>query len=285
MFAPQDAEDDPLDPYAEHFRREPLAGAAVAVLLRAGPDPSVTEKVAASLERLIRGRGRGFELAVLPAGTDAAGAVRQGLAETTAPLVLVTQAREPWTAAHLEPLLKEINTCDHISGRRSVGTRRGVARWLGTAVWRWVFAVPVLDVHSPCRLHRRAPLDRLPLQSGSDFLDVEIFAKATFLGQLLHEVGVPPLDAPGARVAWSDVAALFKRPVFVAPSGPSEDLEGDHEADDRPDNEDPHRGEHLHDAGPLQDHGPEGADELRQGERLDERLDGVGEPLGREKDA
>ena len=31
-------------------------------------------------------------------------------------------------------------------------------RWLGGLAWRVLFAVPVLDPHSPCRLHRLSPL-------------------------------------------------------------------------------------------------------------------------------
>ncbi len=40
-------------------------------------------------------------------------ALEEGLRGTNVPLVLVTTAIEPWTAAHLDPLLKSIDACDH----------------------------------------------------------------------------------------------------------------------------------------------------------------------------
>ena len=49
-------------------------------------------------------------------------------------------------------------------------------------------------------------LAAIPLQSGSSFLDLEILAKATFLGHLLSEVEIPPL----ARLDY--VARLVDRP-------------------------------------------------------------------------
>ena len=58
---------------------------------------------------------------------------------------------------------------------------------------RLIFAVPLRDVHSPCRLHRLDKLAAIPLQSASSFLDTEILAKATFLGHLIDEVAIPPL--------------------------------------------------------------------------------------------
>ena len=39
---------------------------------------------------------------------------------------------------------------------------------------RLIFAVPLHDVHSPCRLHRLEKLQAISLQSESSFLDPEI---------------------------------------------------------------------------------------------------------------
>lgn len=277
--------EEPIDPWEAHFRREPLAGAAVAVILREGDDPALTQQVALSLERLIRGRGRGFELAQIPADLSAAEAIRQGLAATASPLVLVTTAQQPWTAAHVEPMLKAINASDHVLGRRKTREGGGFRHFLARMVWRGVFAAPGVDTHSPCRIHRRDRLAALPLQSGSDFVDVEIMAKATFLGHLVDEVEVPPLDSPRPRVDWADVRLLLKQPVFVPRSGPPEDPKSDPESDDGPEAENPDRGGDVEPARAFKDDRPEGVEELRQGEGLDQGLDGVGEPLGREKDA
>ncbi len=87
-------------------------------------------------------------------------------------------------------------------GDRPLRSRRGTPagrlaaawdRWLASLPRRLVFAVPLRDVHSPCRLHRLEKLARIPFQSASSFLDMEILAKATFLGHLIDEVDVPPL--------------------------------------------------------------------------------------------
>ena len=94
---------------------------------------------------------------------------------------------------HLDPLLEAIDQADHVVGRRPAGRWENGHAVAGRLPRRLVFAVPLLDVHSPCRLHRLEKLTAIPLQSGSSFLDTEILAKATFLGHLLDEVDVPPL--------------------------------------------------------------------------------------------
>ena len=101
--------------------------------------------------------------------------------------------------------------------------RRASSGGSASLPWGSVFAVPVLDVHSPCRLHRREKLAAIPLQSASSFLDVEILAKATFLGHLIDEVDVPAaapatvaragLGRPGRRSSADPV--LVRRPAQV----------------------------------------------------------------------
>ena len=83
-----------------------------------------------------------------------------------------------------------------------------------------VFAVPTLDVHSPCRLHRREKLEALSLQSSSRFLDIEILAKGTFLSHLLDEVPVPRLKGiePDRMGAPSRQRRSAGRPLIVLPA-------------------------------------------------------------------
>src|SRR5258707_3887609 len=177
--------DDFFDPFEAHLRRDPLPGAAVRVIVLAPDDGPAAGRVARSLEELIAQRGRQVDSVVVSgAGRGLNDALALGLEGAVAPLVLVTTAGEPWTAAHLDPLLDAINHCDHVVGRRQDGPTLRLRRWFGRLPWRLVFAVPVHDVHSPCRLHRREKLEAIPLQSASAFLDVEILAKATFFGQL-----------------------------------------------------------------------------------------------------
>jgi hypothetical protein len=285
--------DEFFDPFEAHFRREPMAGAAVRVVVLAGDVEEAAARVAGPLETLIAQRGRAAESVVLSPdreyGWDAA--LAAGLEGATAPLVLVTTATRPWTSAHLDPLLAAIDHCDHVVGGRRDGPATRAGRWLGRLPWYLVFGVPVHDVHSPCRLHRREKLAAIPLQSASAFLDVEILAKATFFGQLIDEVPVPPLDAWRGRPRpfGPDVADVFRRPVFLrpapSPSGPAEDPQGDDEGADGPGGEDRQGGGDVEPAHPLEDHAPEGVEELGQGERLDQGLHRRGEPVGGEEDA
>ncbi len=115
-------------------------------------------------------------------------------------------------------------------GRRPAGDREQWSRWLKSLPRRLVFALPLLDIHSPCRLHRLEKLAAIPLQSASSFLDTEVLAKATFLGHLIDEVDVPPLRSL-LRTAgrWSDWKQVFRHPLFKRVSGPAEEAQGQHE--------------------------------------------------------
>ena len=128
------------------------------------------------------------------------------------PLVLVTTAEEPWTNAHLDPLLEAINQCDHVVGRRPTVSRGELGRPARRAGAARDLRGPLRDVHSPCRLHRLDKLAAIPLQSASSFLDTEILAKATFLGHLIDEVAIPPLRGrvglPGWWTDWNKSSAI-----------------------------------------------------------------------------
>src|SRR5262249_19750855 len=169
-------------------------GASVRVVVVAAGGANVAAAVARSVEGLVRERGRAAEGVIVdPVGEQLPDALSRATVGTTAPIILITNALGPWTGDRLDPLLKAIDYCDHVVGRRRSGARSAVRRWLGRALWRWVFAVPVTDVHSPCRIHRLGAFASIPLQSDSSFLNVEVLAKATFLGHLIDEVPVPDL--------------------------------------------------------------------------------------------
>src|SRR5262249_56088364 len=63
--------------------------------------------------------------------------------------------------------------------------------WLGWREHRYRLLARVLfglrsqDVNCPFRLYRREVFDRIPVQSDGDFANVEVLAKANFLGSLL----------------------------------------------------------------------------------------------------
>ncbi len=132
--------------------------------------------------------------------------------------MLVTTAEEPWTKAASRATSgshQPVRPCHWLPARAAAA--RNWTGLLGSLVRRLVFAVPLRDVHSPCRLHRLDKLAAIPLQSASSFLDTEILAKATFLGHLIDEVAVPPLR--GARdFTWLvDGLESSPRPSAVRP--------------------------------------------------------------------
>src|SRR5204863_8327961 len=72
-------------------------------------------------------------------------------------------------------------------------------RWLA----RWVFGVRVHDVECAFRLFRRSVLARMPIQSHGPFAQVEILAKANFLGCWMFEVPVSYQPPSGPLVHGS----------------------------------------------------------------------------------
>lgn len=252
-----------LHPLDAHCLRKPVpatAGVRVVVLSEVGEERA--REIGQELRRLIAGRLRPVEVVVdwYPHSSRAERLARaiEGARE---PLTLVTTASEPWREDHLDPLLKAIDRSDHVIG----GRRKGVVAWLRSRPWRLLFAVPVLDVHSPCALHRTEALQRIPLQSSSDFLDIEILAKATFLGHLLEETPVPVLEGKRAGTGFlGDLVDVLRQPRFRF-SSPAEDAEGEVEGDQGPGGQDREVAGDVEKPRPLEDDSAQSVDELREG--------------------
>jgi hypothetical protein len=289
---------DENDPFVAHFHREPLPEAGVRVIQITELTEDAAQTVVAPLDLWFRSSGRAIEIRVIRVDRTTVRlgeALETALDRTSLPLVLITTAVEPWTPAHLEPLLQSINLCDHVLGRRTVGSWAKVMRWVGGLPRRLVFAVPLVDVHSPCQLHRTEKLAAIPLESRSSLVDTEILAKATFLGHLLGEVDVPALGSQTFRTGWwADLARLLKRPRFrhretsqEQGSGPLEDAQGQVERADGPGRQD---GDGLEDVVleevcTVEDDQSKRADQLSEREGLDQGLNAGGEPLGGKEDA
>jgi hypothetical protein len=270
------------DPFEIHSHREPLPNAGIRIIFLTDLPEANAEALIAPLVELIRELGRPVEQRIVPiTGSDMGRCVSAGLAGASLPLVLVTTALEPWTKAHLDPLLEAIDHSDHVVGRRPADGWETTKRWLASVPRRMIFAVPLLDVHSPCRIHRLEKLAAIPLQSSSSFLDIEILAKATFFGHMIADVGVPPLRGlVHSRAAWSDWHLVLRHPEFRPASGPAEEPQREHEGSDGPGNQDQERRADIGQARAFQDDAPQGADELGQGQGGDQGLDALGEPLG-----
>jgi hypothetical protein len=269
------------DPFVEHLRRDPLPNAGIRIILLTQLPTESAEAISAPLANLVSALGRPVECSVVPVGDEGVGrALELGLHGATLPLVLVTTAEEPWTKEHLEPLLEAINQCDHVIGCRREWGRGNWTGFLGRLARRIVFAVPLHDIHSPCRLHRLDKLAAIPLQSRSSFLEIEILAKATFLGHLIDEVNVPSLRGRASSSGWlTDVNQVLGHPRFVHSSGPSEESQCEREGDDDPGGEDQHGLANVEQSRSVQDHLAQGTHELRERQGLDERLGGGGKSL------
>jgi hypothetical protein len=256
---------DEPHPFEVHFRRESRATAGVHVLVIAVEDADRAERIARGLLDLLQLRGRAADAEIVIADKWF-GLPREDALRSDSPheLVLVTTACQPWTMAHLDPMLEAIERADHVVGRRQAPWGRRLARRLAWLPRKLLFAIPVLDVHSPCRLHRREALEAIPIQSRSQFVEVEVLAKATFLGHLIDEVSVPDLAAERLARGWHDFVTVLRRPVFTreALSVPAEQTEGQTKGDDPPGGKNRQRGGELGQSRPFEQDHPIGADEL-----------------------
>jgi hypothetical protein len=104
--------------------------------------------------------------------------------------------------------------------------------WLGREGWRrrlrtrWLHGVRVHDVDCSFRLFRREVFGRIPIQSDSAFANVEVLAKANFLGHWMTQApvtycpsaaGTTVVDAHDPARSRLEARLLFRRPDFGPP--------------------------------------------------------------------
>ena len=254
-----------IDPIEAHLKRDSCEGAGEAVVVLGCDGPEKAREVGESLRRLLTDRNRESDVITVAPEEDTSRAdlIMKTLREVEQPLTILARGRSPWTATHLDPLLKAIDHCDHVIGRRAKSGPGRVGRWLESLPWRWLFAVPVCDAHSPCSVHRTEKLKVIPLQSVSDFVDIEILAKATFLGQLLDEVAIPSIEGPPHAISLRDLSRIFRHPTFRLPSVPAENPEREYEAQNSPGGENGHGGEDLKERRAVEDDRAQSVEQLR----------------------
>jgi glycosyltransferase involved in cell wall biosynthesis len=183
-------------------------------------------------------------------------ALRTALAEPTHPILCYTAVDYPYTPSDLTKLLKRLGesvpvydvhrTVEAVSGCRTgrpvpavwklVGrgyrlflrVALGIAPppldgWLGFqehfrswVLWL-VMGVPLVDVRAAFKVFRRSVFDRFPLQSDSDFVHAEIFAKLTFLSVLVAEEPLTPKPDETPATEWADFWTVFKDAQFHSP--------------------------------------------------------------------
>ena len=183
-------------------------------------------------------------------------ALRTGLAAATRPLVACAPCDPRYPPRAAERLFEQIDqvhlVCGFRAGRRVPWPLRGLGAvlrlaqrltfgftprrlpgWLG---WRghldaWLaricFGVRLRDVGCPFLLCRREALARAPLQSDGDFCLTELIAKLNFLGCMLgEEVLLPvegrpePLTRSRLRQVLREANRVFSHPDFGPPQLP-----------------------------------------------------------------
>jgi hypothetical protein len=179
--------------------------------------------------------------------------LRTAIAAARYPLFFYTTCDKQFQPADLQRLLDKIDKVDLVSGYR-IGPHVpgwlvwfdrlyqlfarvvfGVAleprtSWLGWAglrrrlLARWIFGVRLRDSECAFRLFRRELLQRFPIQSNGSLAQIEIIAKANFLGAWMAEAPVTRLPRPGIvdsagpdspQTFREEVGRLFKRPEFA----------------------------------------------------------------------
>ena len=79
-----------------------------------------------------------------------------------------------------------------------------------------VYGVPLEDPNSAFKVYRKAFLERFPIQSDGDFVQIELVAKSTFLTCILDEIPLTPKSQPIPLAKWAraDRKKVFGHPQF-----------------------------------------------------------------------
>lgn len=183
--------------------------------------------------------------------------LRTAIATARHPLFFHTALDTAYSPSDLRKLLERIEITDEITSQRPVlvsGCRTGTQPPMGwrivgkawrlfcrivmglplepTGVWLgfreqafsylvWMlFADPLTDPKSAFKLWRSDFLKAVPIQSDSDFVHVELVAKATFLTRILDEVPLSPSNqTPHAKPSvWRDFWRVLRNPNFGTPA-------------------------------------------------------------------
>jgi hypothetical protein len=232
----------PIGPDGKLLPHEPVANGDRTFAI---PEPiPATDKLSES-ERCVR-------YLKYPGPPGLGAALRIGLAAARHPLLFYTTCDHQYQAADLKRFLDMIDQVHLVSGFRLFARVPLWLRWLGVCYrcfvrliigesleplpgwlgWRGqirrllarlFFGVRLRDVECAFRLFRRAIFDRIPIQSDGAFAQVEILAKANFLGCFMTEEPIahhplpalePDLTRARWRQAWQEARQVLSHPDF-----------------------------------------------------------------------
>lgn len=219
-----------------NWERSPIKDNSISALVTVPVGSGSLQPIIDPLVQVLQKRGAGFEILLIeeggpsPGSEQAAGfrntrslvaekpghgaALRTGLEGAQYPLIFTFPATGEYDATDLSRLLESIDRTDVVCGKRR-GLSWG-ARQRASLVPYLIFGLWFHDVTCPVRLYRRAIFPRIPLQSSSSFAEVEILAKANFLGCIFDEVEIAWKPGPLTVDSGStgDVWRVFNQPNF-----------------------------------------------------------------------
>jgi glycosyltransferase involved in cell wall biosynthesis len=195
-------------------------------------------------------------------------ALRLGLAKARHPLFLQVPCDGRYQPADVQKLLAEIDRVHLVVGHRMGRAVPLLLRSLG-GIWRltlrilfglpleplpawlgWrgharnllahvVFGLRLHDVACEFRLFRREVFRRIPIQSDGPFVNIEVLAKANFLGQVMSEAAVTSVEQWTPAGWWREAWRVFAHPDFGPARLPEELARSASSEDNMPDGSDP----------------------------------------------
>lgn len=221
-----------LDAWSARFVREPI-GQSQIDLICLSDGVSGPSAEASSAAEIIRRKGRLGKL--IPVNLPEEGRSRgesltSAFEQVCAPLFVISGTDAEWNRDILERLLKSVDHCDLVLGCRPCTSTAGrIARRFGSLARGVFWGAGVLDPLTPYKLGRSDVFRKIPLQSASRFVEVELVAKANFLDALIDEIAlpvaapwIPPRYGPESR---ADRRGLFRHPRFRHPVSESHETQ------------------------------------------------------------
>jgi hypothetical protein len=217
---------EPMDAFSKKLYRQPIAQNTPIDLIVIGGDATTKTAAVPSAVEIVQKKGRfGRYIPISLTVLDQKGygsCITETLHITDAELVIITSADAVWNRDILDRLLKAIQQCDVAIGARPCRKfLEKLQRTIAAELRGFMWGAGLIDPHSPYKLFRSAMIKQFPVQSFSQFAEVELIAKSNFLDALIHQEILPSSDFWNHQKSEipdsKDKAKLFRSPIFQFP--------------------------------------------------------------------
>ncbi|MFM1802396.1 MAG: hypothetical protein RJA81_1748, partial [Planctomycetota bacterium] len=183
---------EPMDAFSKKLYRQPIAQNTPIDLIVIGGDATTKTAAVPSAVEIVQKKGRfGRYIPISLTVLDQKGygsCITETLHITDAELVIITSADAVWNRDILDRLLKAIQQCDVAIGARPCRKfLEKLQRTIAAELRGFMWGAGLIDPHSPYKLFRSAMIKQFPVQSFSQFAEVELIAKSNFLDALIHQ--------------------------------------------------------------------------------------------------